>query len=234
VSDRIRIGAISGGQNVVGGNGHQISQAPVPPTPQSPSAQEHGQYADSAPVHSLHVYADIVCYSRFDAAQQRLAQDALATMLDRSLIEVDVRPQMAAMQDQGDARLLSLPPDADVAKALAVMPRHLNDELLARNRDSAPHAQLRLRMSFTMGPAAPGRTGLTGTAPVSVVRLADASGLRAAMTATPQSCLGMIIDHHLFSLYVMQRFRMDLIPDQFVLVHVSQKGFESDAWIRLF
>jgi hypothetical protein len=234
MSDNISIGNISGGQNVIGGQGHLVNQTsgPVPSPPLAPERDSHR--GTDSPVHSLHAYADIVSYSRFDAGQQELVQDMFARMLDRSLIEADVSPQAVEAQNQGDARLLSFPPGTNVAKVLAVMPRHLNAELLARNRDSAEHARLRVRLSLTMGPTAPGRTGLTGTAPIAVVRLANSAKLREAMSAAPRSCLGVIADHHLYNVYVRQRFRPDLDPDEYVLVHVSEKGFESDAWIRLF
>jgi hypothetical protein len=116
------------------------------------------------------------------------------------------------------------------------MPRYLNGDLLARNADMADAARLRVRLSFAMGPATPGRTGLAGAAPIAVARLANSAIFRQAMMAAPQSQCGVIIDDYLYRGYVRQDFRPDMHPEQYSPVHVSDppKGFEALAWIRLF
>ena len=126
----------------------------------------------SSPVSALYAFGDIVGYSKLNARLQEESQDRLARALDRSLAEAGVRPDTVMPQDQGDARLLRFPASTDVAKVLAIMPHYLNGDLLARNEDLAPHARMRVRLSFTMGPAMPGKTGLAGEAPIAVVRLA--------------------------------------------------------------
>ena len=200
---------------------------------------EEAAAADSRPgqpAHGLYAFADIVGYSNFSARLQRDSQDYLASLLDGGLAEASVDPGQVTAQDQGDARLLWFTPGTDTGRVLAIMPRYLNDDLLARNRDMAPHARMRVRLSFTMGASAPGRTGLAGAAPIAAARLSSASVFRQAMNAAPQAQCGVIIDSHLHSEYVRQGFRADINSDDYVSVHVSHpdKGFEATAWLKLF
>jgi hypothetical protein len=128
------------------------------------------------------------------------------------------------------------PADADAGRVLAVMPRFLNDELLARNQDMAPHARTRIRIAFTMGVSLPGATGLAGEAPIAVARLVNWAPFRHAMAAATHAQVGVIIDDHLHGQYVRQRFRADIGSRDYVPVRVAQadKGFDAAAWVRLF
>lgn len=184
---------------------------------------------------SLHAFGDIVGYSRLNAVQQAQSQERFARILDNSLRDAGVSPDSILKQDQGDARLLTFPVGTDVARVLAAMPRHFNDELEAHNRDAAPHARLRVRLSYVMGPAAVGVTGQAGNATIAVVRLSSDRALRQAMKAMQDAYLGMIVDDYLYSQYIRQEFRPDLSPDEYIATHVSdrEKDFEADAWIRL-
>jgi hypothetical protein len=188
------------------------------------------------PRHGLCAFADIVGYSKFSARLQGDSQAYLVSLLEAGQAEAGVQPGQVTAQDQGDARLLWFDPGTDAAKVLAVLPRYLNDDLLARNQDMAEHARMRVRLSFTMGAAAPGSTGLTGAAPIAAARLSNAAGFRTAMIAAPRAQCGVIIDDHLHSEYVRQGFRADINPDDYASVHVSHpdKGFEATAWLKLF
>jgi hypothetical protein len=237
MSDEIRIGSVSGQGFQIGGHGNQqhnnFGATWLPEQPAAdPSADEPGR---GVPVSALYAFADIVGYSKLSARLQKMSQDDLADLLDVSLAEAGIRPDLVEAQDQGDARLLRFPPHAEPGRVLAVMPRHLNDELLARNQDMAPHAQIRIRLSYTMGVALPGGTGLAGAAPIAVVRLGNSDILRRAMAAAPGVQCGVIIDNYLHGEYVRQGFRADISPDDFVPVRVSnpEKGFDASAWMKL-
>jgi len=234
--DQVNI-QVSGGQNQFGGRGSVFHQGGGPAVSHAPStAQRPGHEMEGAPVSALYAFGDIVGYSRLNARLQEESQDRLTRVLDRSLAEAGVRPEMVTPQDQGDARLLSFPADTDVARVLAVMPHYVNSELLARNEDLAPHARMRIRLSFTMGPARPGKTGHAGEAPIAVVRLVNFTGFRSAMTTATQSNCGVIMDDYLYRGYVLQDFRPDMNAGEYVPVQVSipEKGFAAAAWIRLF
>jgi hypothetical protein len=177
-----------------------------------------------------------VGYSRWNARLQKSSQDYLVSVLDASLAEAGVETDRVDAQDQGDARFLRFPVGTDAAKALAVMPRYLNDELLVRNEDMAPHARMRMRLSFTMGAAVRGGTGLAGAAPIAVVRLSNSTVFRAVMKAAPEVQCGVIIDDYLHGEYVRQGFRNDINPGDYVCLSVCDraKGFEARAWMKLF
>jgi hypothetical protein len=232
MSDGVSIGNLSGGNNQIGGSGSTFSQVVGPAAAEDAAARQ----PRGAPAHALHAFADIVGYSQLPVRLQRVSQDYLATVLDDSMEEAGVLPELVAGQDQGDASLLTFPPDTDVAKVLAVMPRYLNEELLARNEDMAPHARMRLRVAFSMGVSAPGGTGLVGGAPIAVARLVNWPPFRHAMTTAAQAQCGVIMDDHLHAEYVRQRFRPDVSADDYVPVHVSlsDKGFDAPAWVKLF
>ncbi len=229
MSDSIHV---SGNQNQVATRGATINQVPVMPEGEKQSSSR----PSGSPEHALYAFADIVGYSRLSARLQKTSQDYLASVLDDSMSEAGVLPELVARQDQGDASLLMFPAGTDVGAVLAVMPRYLNDDLLARNEDIAPHARMRIRMAFTMGVSVPGRTGLAGQAPIVVARLVNWDKFRHVMAEAAQAQCGVITDDHLHSEYVRQRFRPDIIPDDYVRVHVSNadKGFEATAWMKIF
>jgi hypothetical protein len=185
---------------------------------------------------SLHGFADIVAYSHLSPYQQAECQERLLAIIDASLRDAGVRPDCMSVQHQGDACMLTFPNDnLDVSRVLAVMPRHFHDELSAYNRDRSARARLRVRLAFAMGPTAPGVIGRTGSTPITVVRLNNASALRAAMTAQPEAQLGLIVEDDLYRKHVAQEFRPDLAADDYVEVRVSDpvKEFDQHAWIRL-
>ena len=184
---------------------------------------------------SLHCFADIVAYSGRNPYQQADCQQRLLKIIDESLIDAGLSPGSVQGESQGDARMLTFPDGLDVSRVLALMPRRFNDELVAYNRDVAPHARIRVRLAFAIGPSAQGQIGRAGTAPITVVRLSNAHALRAAMTAEPGAHLGVIIEDDLYRKHVAQAFRPDLKVDEYTKMHVSfpDKDFEEDAWIRL-
>jgi hypothetical protein len=110
------------------------------------------------------------------------------------------------MQDQGDAIMMAFPPDIDAGKVLAVMPRYLSEELMARNEDMAPHARMRIRIAFTVGAFVPGATGVVGGAPIAAARLVNSSPFRHAMTLAENAQVGVIIDDQVHGQYVRQDF----------------------------
>jgi class 3 adenylate cyclase len=231
----IHADTISGGQFSLGGHDNVFNQG-VAAAPAPGPAGNQGHPAGGPPVNALYAFADIVGYSRFNARLQAESQDRLSRCLDASLAEARVDPDTARKQDQGDARLLCFPPDADVARVLALMPHYLHGDLLARNEDLAPHAQLRVRLSFAMGPATPGATGLAGEAPITVVRLGNSARFRAAMKSAPQAHCGVIVDDHLYRAYIRQDFRPDMQAGEYVPVRVRDPGkdFDAQAWVRIF
>lgn len=232
MNDSIKIENITGGNNQVGGSGSTFDQIVASEARHGAS----GRPAGGSPEHELHAFADIVGYSHLNARLQKVSQDYLASVLDDSMAEAGVLPELVSGQDQGDASLLMFPTGTDIAKVLAVMPRYLNDELLARNQDMALHARIRIRVAFTMGVSVRGGTGLVGGAPIAVARLANWAAFRHAMTEAAQAQCGMIMDDHLYGEYVRQRFRPDINPDDYVPAHISyaDKGFEAAAWVKLF
>jgi hypothetical protein len=184
---------------------------------------------------SLHAFGDIVGYSRLNAFQQAESQERLARIMDDSLLDAGISPNSVLKQDQGDARFLTFPANTDVAKVLAIMPRRFSDDLRASNRDAAPHARLRIRLSFVFGAAASGVTGYAGNAAIAVVRLSNALQLRDAMRDNKVAELGVIVDQYLYQQFIMQGFRPDLAPEEYQQVQVvdQEKNFQGIAWIRL-
>ncbi len=238
MSDGVSIGTVTGGNNQIGATGSTFTQViGGPPGPASgPAPEQASGRRGRAPEHGLYAFADIVGYSLLDARLQKISQDYLARLLDDGVAEADVRPDAVPWQDQGDARMTKFPSDVDAGKILAVMPRLINDELLARNRDMAPHARIRIRMAFTMGVSVPGATGLAGQAPIAVARLINWDRFRHAMTKAGDAQVGVIIDDHLYGQYVRQGFRADLDPGDYTAARVTypDKGFDAAAWVKLF
>jgi class 3 adenylate cyclase len=232
MSDGVTIHNLSGGNNQIGGSGSTFSQVIGGPSASEQAGGRHGR----APEHGLYVFADIVGYSKLTVRLQKVSQDYLARLLDDGVAEADVSPGLLAWQDQGDARMTKFPSDVDAGKILAVLPRLVNDELLARNGDMAPHARMRIRMAFTMGTSVPGATGLVGEAPIAVARLINWDPFRHAMTKAAQVQVGVIIDDHLHAQYIRQGFRADLDPRDYTAARVSypDKGFDAAAWVKLF
>jgi hypothetical protein len=220
-----------GSSNVMNNYGAAQPQAAALPAPALPAPAQPG----GPPTSTLYAYGDVVGYSRFNARLQEECQDRLVRILDASLAEAGIRPDGVAAQDQGDARLLRFPAAADVGRVLAVMPRHLQGELAARNEFMTPQARLRVRLAFAMGISVQGRAGLVGNAPIAVVRLANSSVFRQAMGAAPQADSGVIMDDYLYGQYVRQDFRWDMNAGEYLQVHVKEpaKDFTADAWLRL-
>jgi hypothetical protein len=231
MGDRINITNNSGSVGDVGSR--RTTYNGVPPGTYPGQTAEVG---DGRPELALYGFADIVGYSHLSVRLQKLSQDDLVSILDRSMAESGVQPKQVAAQDQGDARLLTFPAGTDTAKVLAVMPRSLNDELVARNRDMAEHAWMRVRLAFSMGASTQGGAGLVGAAPIAVVRIANSAVFRHAMRAAPQALCGLVIDDYLHGEWVQQGFRADINPDDYAPVRISNpdKGFEATAWMRLF
>jgi hypothetical protein len=195
-----------------------------------------GPGMDGSPRHGLYAFADIVGYSKLNVRLQKISQDDLVSVLNRGLAASDTDPGRVAAQDQGDARLLAFPPDADTAKVLAIMPRVIHEELAARNADMAPHAHARVRLAFAMGASLPAGAGLAGAAPIAAARLANSDVFRRGMRLAPRAQCGLLIDSYLYSQWVLQGFRTDLDPRGFASVRVraSAKGFDEPAWLKLF
>lgn len=184
---------------------------------------------------SLHALPDIVGFSGLNAFQQDEFQERLVKCIGASVADAGVRADCLNTQNGGDARLLTFPGAIDISRVLAVMPRRFNDELNAFNRDKAPHARLRVRLAFAMGPSAPGMTGRRGAALITVTRLSNAPALRAAIKARTDAYLGVIIDDYLYRQYVAQQFRPDLDVDEYAPTRVTfpEKNFDEPAWYRL-
>jgi hypothetical protein len=228
-------GGVNGPVTNYGGQGNTYGAVPAPQAgPLAPDAPRPP--AASEPGDVLHAFADIVGYSKLNARLQKLGQDDLVSILDRGLAEAGVDPGRVAAQDQGDARLLVFPAGADAAKVLAVLPRVVNDELTARNRDMAEHARMRVRLAFTMGASGRGGSGLVGAAPIAVARMANSELFRRAMRAAPLAQCGLLVDDYLHRQWVRQGFRADISPGDYAPVRISQpdKGFDEAGWLRLF
>jgi hypothetical protein len=231
VGDHISTGSISGEGHRIGSSGNTYNIGATPDQQVSPESQ------DAYPLRqALYAFADIVTYSQLTTRLQRISQQDLRGLLDTALTQAGVQPEQVVPQDQGDARLLWFPGGADVARVLALMPRYLNDSLNDRNEDMAPHARMRVRLSFTMGAGEPAATGLTGKAVVAAVRLGNSGVFRRAMSAAPDAQCGVIMDSHLHDEYVGQNFRPDMNPDDYAQTLISDpdKGFEATAWMKLF
>jgi hypothetical protein len=228
MSDYNFIGNNSGTVHQFGGRRNTYNAAPA--------EQAAPEVGDGRPELALYAFADIVGYSQLNVRLQKLSQDDLVSFLDRSMAEAGVNPGQVSAQDQGDARLLTFSAGTDVAKVLAVMPRSLNDELVARNRDMAEHAGMRVRLAFSMGASTRGAAGLVGGAPIAVARIANSDAFRRAMRAAPRAQCGLLIDDYLHGEWVRQGFRADINPDDYASVRVwyPDKGFDATAWMRLF
>lgn len=239
MGDRINISNNSGTVGDVGSR--QTNYYGVPPAepggqPAGAGGQQPAGAADGRPELALYSFADIVGYSQLSVRLQKLSQDDLVAALDRAVAEAGVRPELVAAQDQGDARLLAFPAGTDAARVLAMMPRCVNDELAARNRDMAEHARMRVRLAFSMGASTKGGAGLVGAAPIAVVRIANSEVFRHAMRTAPRAHCGVIVDEFLYGEWIRQGFRADMNPGDYAPVRVSNpdKGFEATAWMRLF
>jgi hypothetical protein len=242
MGDRINISRNSG--TTIGNVGSQRTVVNgVPPTAVPGQADAGpgtfpaaGPGTDGSPRHGLYAFADIVGYSKLSVRLQKMSQDDLVSVLNQGLAASDTDPGRVSAQDQGDARLLAFPPDADTAKVLAIMPRVIHEELAARNADMAPHAHVRVRLAFAMGASLPAGAGLAGAAPIAAARLANSDVFRQGMRLAPRAQCGLLIDGYLYSQWVRQGFRTDLDPRGFASVRVrdSAKGFDEPAWLKLF
>jgi hypothetical protein len=231
MGDRIDITKNSGSIGNVGSQTNTYNGVQPAASPGQPSAARNGR-----PELALYGFADIVGYSQLSVRLQKLGQDDLVRFLDRGLTEAGVDPGQVSAQDQGDARLLTFPAGTDVAKVLAAMPRSLNDELAARNRDMASHARMRVRLAFSMGASTQGAAGLVGGAPIAVARIANSDVFRRAMQNAPRAHCGLLIDDYLHGEWIRQEFRADINADDYASVRVwyPDKGFDATAWLKLF
>jgi hypothetical protein len=183
----------------------------------------------------LYCLADIVGFSGMGVIRQGECQDLLVQLLDMSMEEAGVDPASVTRGDRGDALIIAFPPRTDVARVLARMTRRLDDEIRARNKYVEPGAQLRVRLSYALGPAAPGALGDRGRTPVAVTRLSNASQFRKIMKSLPNAYVGVIVDDFLYQNFVCEDYRADLCPDEYrhCRVHDADKSFDAGAWIRI-
>jgi hypothetical protein len=185
---------------------------------------------------NLYAFVDIVDYSRRTAAQQCDCQEQFVRIIEYCLQEAGVHTESISLQNHGSgALLMTFPVDTDVTRMLAVLPRLASLELARRNKDLRPTSRLRLRMSFSIGPTAPGPAGPTGQAPIEAVRLSAADALRRALAEMPMASLGVIITDDLYDKYVKQEFRSDLTPDSYAQANVrdQETGLDAKAWVSL-
>lgn len=223
---------VSGSNNRLGSTGDTYYAASPAETETS---QRSAAPASDGPVHALYAFADIIGWSKQSAPMQALSTRDLVDFLELGMVEASIDPERVEVQDQGDARFLTFPAGTDPAQVLAKLPRRLDHQLAARNRDMAAHAQLRVRMGFSMGASTPGAAGRVGQAPIAVARLVNSDILRNVMKKAEEVRCGVIIDSYLYEQCVRQRFGPDLDPVDWAAARVSvpEKGFEAAAWIRL-
>jgi hypothetical protein len=229
--DNISIGSFNGSGNQIGSGGN--TQYGIAPTE---TGQRNARPSSDGPVHLLYGFADIIGWSKLNARLQAQSTGDLVDFLELGMVEASIDPDQVEVQDQGDARFLTFPAGTDPAEVLAKLPRRMDHQLAARNRDMAAHAQLRVRMAFSMGASAPGAAGRVGQAPIAVARLVNSDILRCVMRRAAEVRCGVIIDSYLYEQCVQQRFRADLDPGDWAIAPVSipEKGFEATGWVRLF
>lgn len=230
MSDYNVVNGNDSGSVIQGGHGNTYNTGPA-----AAGNASRRRAAGGGPVHALYGFADIVGWSSLNARLQALSTSDLVDFLELGLIEAGIDPEQVDGQDQGDARFLTFPSQADPGEVLAKLPRRMDHQLAARNRDMAAHAQMRVRMAFSMGASAPGAAGRVGQAPIAVARLVNSDILRSVMGAAQEVRCGVIVDSYVYEEYIKQRFRVDLEPADWVQVQVTapSKNFEAAAWIRL-
>ncbi|HUI59589.1 MAG TPA: hypothetical protein VLX90_05175, partial [Steroidobacteraceae bacterium] len=177
----------------------------------------------------------IVDYDQLDVGQQADSRDLLASILDHSLGDAGILPVSVSQHGEGSARMLTFRANIDIVRVLAVMPRRFEEDLNAHNQVTAPHARLRMWLSYVHGPAAIGTIGRSSCGATKVARISNDSQFRQAMRASPDTYVGVMVDDYLYTNYVQQESRPDLHPEEYVATHVSDReiGFEADAWMRL-
>jgi hypothetical protein len=182
----------------------------------------------------LFAAAAIADYDRRTPAQQRDLQERLSRITEYSVAEIGEDSGSIEYQDQDGVLLIGFSENANVAKVLAEFPRQASLALAERNQDMKPTAKLRLRLAFAMGPTLPGRAARTGQAAIEAGRLSNAAPLRAALAGCAAD-LAMIITDDLYRTYVMQQFRPDLKPGDFLSASVEdpERGFQPSVWITL-
>jgi hypothetical protein len=169
-------------------------------------------------VYGLVIAVDIENFSRLDTLDQSITQDRLRRVLDLAAARACLDRTRWYRQLRGDGELAVLPPDTDVAWAVADLPHQIAEELA-----EVAHPRPRLRIAMHHGPLSAGEFGPIGNAPIVACRLLDARATRQALAADPANDVVTVVSQRLYRDVVTTRFH-GLLPERFRPMSVSVKG----------
>lgn len=169
-------------------------------------------------VYGLIFVVDIENFSRLDTFDQSIAQAHLSKVLDLAARRACLDRKKWHRQPRGDGELAVLPPDTDVAWAVADFTHQIIVEL-----ESSSRPGLRLRISMHHGTLMAGDFGPVGEAPIIACRLLDARATRRALSAEISCDAVVVVSGQLYRDVVTTRF-YGLQPERFRPMQVSTKG----------
>jgi hypothetical protein len=189
---------------------------------------------DNPRVRRLCISVDVENYSRWDAQDQKFAQDSLAELLDETCRDARIDRSTWSRQPAGDGELAMLPPGVDEGSVIGRFVRNLTVHLYRHNRRLNQHAAIRLRVAMHFGMTEVAGLGFAGQAPVHVARLRDCPQLRQVMKEHPDVDFALIISQQLYEDHVGHEYPDFQIGDfRPVRVEIPDKGFEAKAWVYL-
>lgn len=134
-------------------------------------------------------------------------------------------------EDRGDGLLIVVPPGVTTTRITECVHRDLPARLRLHNRTYSEAARIRLRIAVNVGPVTGDPLGMTGDAIIRTARLVEAPVLKEAMAATGAS-LGIIVSTFVYETAIEQANEL-IDANEYKQVEVSNKEFQSPAWIRL-
>ncbi|GAA0441378.1 hypothetical protein Acor_72760 [Acrocarpospora corrugata] len=181
----------------------------------------------------LCVAVDIEAYSKRPPGEQLRLQEVLVRVLDGALAAA-LRPMRGChVQEQGDGRLVVMPPGIDEPRVVRWFLRELASGLAAANRPVRPELVVRMRVALDEGVVLLGANGYGGHSIIRACRMRDSAAAKEAL-ATASGYHVVIVSDDIYEESVMSAFEGDPTWrfNQITAV-VPDKGFTEHCWIHV-
>ncbi|GIH28635.1 hypothetical protein Aph01nite_69450 [Acrocarpospora phusangensis] len=181
----------------------------------------------------LCVAVDIEAYSKRDPGEQLRLQEVLVRVLDGALAAA-LRPMRGChVQEQGDGRLVVLPPGIDEPRVIRWFLRELASGLAAANRPVRPELVVRMRVALDEGVVLLGVNGYGGNSIIRACRMRDSAAAKEAL-ATASGYHVVIVSDDIYEESVTSAFEGDPAwRFDKITAAVPDKGFTEHCWIHV-
>ncbi|MFB7470496.1 hypothetical protein [Kitasatospora sp. NPDC056184] len=175
---------------------------------------------------------DIEAYGGRPYPVQQKVQERLDRALDHACERAGVHRSRCESQDRGDGQLLLLPTGVDEAKALPGLVLGLRDALHTLNRTPGTSGRLRIRAALAQGGVQRAPLGYLARSVETACRLLDCAEVRAALKATPDTDLALVVADDLFT-DALATDAGGVPVEEFteITVAIPDKRFEARAWL---